>query len=316
MRLTIPGVDGESITRSCRDASPPLSVRNSACLAGAACYDSWGASATCTVLIVISDTGTSFRFSSFEGAIRALVIGASGGIGFELTRQLAESPEVECVVAAARDVHGSEPLGALLDSSANRLHALCMDVADEVSIQAAVQEIGQSGPHLDLVVNCAGLLHDRSGLLPEKALAQVDPANLERLFRVHAIGPVLLAKHLQPLLPPHERVVFASLSARVGSIGDNRLGGWYAYRLSKAAHNMAIKNLSIELARRARGIICVALHPGTVDTDLSGPFQARVPKEKLFSPARAARQLLQVIDSRTTKHNGGFFAWDGSEIPW
>jgi len=176
--------------------------------------------------------------------------------------------------------------------------------------------MAESVSGLDLIINCAGLLHDGPGLQPERKLAHVESANLERLFRVHAVGPLLLAKHLQSLLPRRERGVFASLSARVGSIGDNRLGGWYAYRVSKAAHNMAIKNLSIELSRRSRGIICVALHPGTVDTDLSQPFVTNVTGRKLFSPARAARQLLQVIDSRTAEHNGGFFAWDGSEIPW
>jgi NAD(P)-dependent dehydrogenase (short-subunit alcohol dehydrogenase family) len=256
-----------------------------------------------------------FQFSSFAGALRALVVGASRGIGFELARQLAGSPNVERVFAAARDPRGSQRLRALLAAGDN-MRAVRVDVTDERSVQAAVAEIAESVPTLDLVVNCAGLLHDGSGLHPERKLAHVDGSNLERLFRVHAIGPLLLAKHLQPMLPRRGRVVFASLSARVGSIGDNRLGGWYAYRMSKAAHNMAIRGLSIELARRSRGIICVALHPGTVKTDLSEPFRAGVREEKLFSPARAARQLLQVIDSRTAQHNGGFFAWDGSEIPW
>lgn len=265
---------------------------------------------------MIKETTGVFRFSSFERPLRALVIGASRGIGFELTRQLADSPDVEYIVAAAREPGSSESLGALLRCEGNRIRGLSVDVADEQSVRVAVQEIALPLVRLDFVVNCAGLLHEGPNLLPEKRLAQVEPENLERLFRVHAMGPLLLAKHLEPLFPRRERVVFASLSARVGSIADNRRGGWYAYRMSKAAHNMAIKNLSIELARRSRGIVCIALHPGTVETSLSERFRAGVQRDKLFSPARAARQLLHVIDSRTASQNGGFFAWDGSEIPW
>ena len=169
---------------------------------------------------------------------------------------------------------------------------------------------------VDLIVNCTGLLHDGDGMQPEKRLAEVTPANLERSFAVNALGPLLVAKHFQGLLPREARAVFASLSARVGSIGDNRLGGWYSYRAARAAQNMITRNLSIELRRRARGIICVALHPGTVDTGLSRPFQANVPAQKLFSTERAARQLLAVIDGLGPDDNGGFFAWDARPIPW
>ena len=124
-----------------------------------------------------------------------------------------------------------------------------------------------------MIINCAGLLHDGDSLQPEKRLADVTAASLERSFAVNAIGPLLIAKHFQGMLHPQRLAVFATLSARVGSIGDNRTGGWYSYRASKAAQNMITKNLSIELHRRARGVICVALHPGTVDTGLSRPFQ-------------------------------------------
>ena len=191
-----------------------------------------------------------------------------------------------------------------------------MDLADESSVRRAVAEISERVATLEVVINCAGLLHDGDDLFPERKLAHVDPKNLLRLYEVHAVGPLLLAKHVLPLLPRRGRVIFASLSARVGSISDNRLGGWYGYRMSKAAHNMAIKNLSIELRRRARGIICVALHPGTVDTELSRPFSGNVPEDRLFSPARAADQLLRVIDSLDDGHHGGFYAWDGTAIAW
>ncbi len=151
---------------------------------------------------------------------------------------------------------------------------------------------------------------------PERRLADVDAEAFLRSMRVNALGPLLMAKHFEPLLRSAQRAVFASISARVGSIGDNRLGGWYAYRASKAAQNMVTRNLSIELRRRTRGIICVALHPGTVDTALSEPFQTRVPPDRLFTPDYAAEKLLAVIESLDADSNGRFFAWDGSEIPW
>jgi NAD(P)-dependent dehydrogenase (short-subunit alcohol dehydrogenase family) len=137
-----------------------------------------------------------------------------------------------------------------------------------------------------------------------------------RSFAVNALGPLLLAKHLHPLLAHAQPAVLVNLSARVGSIGDNRLGGWYAYRGAKAAQNQFTRTLSIELARRAPNLVCVALHPGTVDTGLSKPFQGSVDAAKLFSPRYSAQRLLAVIDGLRREHSGRFFAWDGSEIPW
>jgi NAD(P)-dependent dehydrogenase (short-subunit alcohol dehydrogenase family) len=125
-----------------------------------------------------------------------------------------------------------------------------------------------------------------------------------------------VARHFERLLAHRDRAVFASLSARVGSIGDNRLGGWYAYRGAKAAQNMFTRTLAIEWARSRRNVVCVALHPGTTDTDLSRPFQANVPAEQLFPVGRTVHQLLDVIDRLSPAHSGRFLAWDGSEIPW
>jgi NAD(P)-dependent dehydrogenase (short-subunit alcohol dehydrogenase family) len=135
-----------------------------------------------------------------------------------------------------------------------------------------------------------------------------------RLFAVNAIGPALVAKHFVPLLPNEDRCVFAALSARVGSITDNRLGGWYGYRASKAALNMLIKTLAIELARTRPEAICVALHPGTVDTGLSKPFQKGVASDRLFSTDSTAAQLLEVIERLEPDQSGRCFAWDGAEI--
>jgi NAD(P)-dependent dehydrogenase (short-subunit alcohol dehydrogenase family) len=144
----------------------------------------------------------------------------------------------------------------------------------------------------------------------------LDPAALGQMIAVNAIGPALVAKHLLPLTPRGRPSVFAALSARVGSIGDNRLGGWHGYRASKAALNMLIRTLAIE-HRRTRPVgVCVALHPGTVDTALSAPFQSGVRPEKLFSPTRSATALLQVMDRLGPEDSGGFFAWDGAIISW
>ncbi len=180
--------------------------------------------------------------------------------------------------------------------------------------------MGAGGRGLNLVLNVAGLLHrydhQGAGPGPERRLADVTPDWLVESFRVNAAGPLLIAKHVQSLLPRREHAVFASLSARVGSIEDNRLGGWYAYRGSKAAQNMFTRGLAIELKRRCPGIVCVGLHPGTTDTGLSAPFQRGVPAGKLFSPDRAAGHLLAVIDGLGVQDNGSFRAWDGQPIPW
>ncbi|MEM6930148.1 MAG: SDR family NAD(P)-dependent oxidoreductase, partial [Myxococcota bacterium] len=151
---------------------------------------------------------------------------------------------------------------------------------------------------------------------PEKRLEHVAPDALATVFAVNAFGPILVAKHVAPLLHHDRRAVFAAVSARVGSIGDNRLGGWYAYRASKSALNQLLRTLSIELARRSPNVIVVSVHPGTVDTDLSHPFQRRVPAHKLFSTERAADQLIDVIDGLTPEDTGSFRAWDGSPIEW
>lgn len=172
---------------------------------------------------------------------------------------------------------------------------------------------GRLASGVDLVIVATGLLHD-DAKGPEKALTDLDPTWLARTFAINAIGPAIVAKHFLPLLPADRRAVFAVLSARVGSIGDNKLGGWYGYRASKAALNMFVRTASIELARtRPRGII-VGLHPGTVDTQLSKPFQRNVAPGKLFTPATAAAHLLDVIDALKRPDSGNCLDWSGETI--
>jgi NAD(P)-dependent dehydrogenase (short-subunit alcohol dehydrogenase family) len=247
----------------------------------------------------------------------ALVQGASRGIGLALVEALLERGEVARVVATSREPQAAQRLAELRAHHGDALLVVPLDVRDERTIAAAAAHVADAcGPELHWVVNCAGLLHDGASLRPERSIEQVDAQGLHTLFAVNALGPLLVAKHFLPLLRHEERAVLANLSARVGSIADNRLGGWYGYRAAKTAQNMFTRTLSIELARRAPNVICLALHPGTVDTDLSRPFQASVPADRLFDPPRAARQLLQVIDAASPQESGRFLAWDGSLIPW
>jgi NAD(P)-dependent dehydrogenase (short-subunit alcohol dehydrogenase family) len=222
----------------------------------------------------------------------AVVIGASGGIGAALVAALTEE-EV--------------PVRAFARSFAAADH---LDFADEATIAAAAASLTRAP---DLVIVATGLLHaDDHG--PEKAMAALDPAWLARQYLVNAIGPALVAKHFLPRMPRSGRCVFAALTARVGSISDNRLGGWYGYRAAKAALNQLIRTLAVEERRRNDRTIVVGLHPGTVDTALSKPFQANVRDGQLFAADRAAVQLLDVIDGLKAPDSGRLFAWDGAEI--
>ncbi|MGU3314287.1 SDR family NAD(P)-dependent oxidoreductase [Sphingomonas sp. M6A6_1c] len=224
----------------------------------------------------------------------AVVIGASGGIGAALHEALADEGAYARVHALSRS--GAAPI----------------DITDEASIAAAAARIAD-GPAPSLVILATGLLHDAEHG-PEKSYREFDPAWLEQVLRVNAVGPAMVAKHLLPLMPKQGRTVFAVLSARIGSISDNRLGGWYGYRMAKAALNQLVRTLSIEEKRRNDRSIIVGLHPGTVDTGLSKPFQGNVRPGTLFTPDRAASQLLDVIDGLTVTDGGKLFDFEGKEV--
>ena len=241
---------------------------------------------------------------SFGQELNAVVVGASGGIGGALTRRLADDPAVSTVIACSRS--GAVPEGAKVTS-------LPLDIENETSIEAAADRIGQALPDLHLMIIATGILH---GADLEKTWRAIDPDAFERVFRINTIGPALIGKHFLPLLARDRKSAFAALSARVGSIGDNHLGGWHAYRALKAALNMIIRNFAIELGRRKPSAVCMGLHPGTVDTSLSAPFQGGVPKGKLFSPDDVADRLLRAIDDATSAESGNVLAWDGSTVPF
>ncbi len=227
----------------------------------------------------------------------AVVVGANGGIGRSFANALESEDTYSEVIRLSRS-----------DDSAVKL-----DVTDEESIIEAAQWLKDKAIEPSLIFIATGLLH-KGERGPEKCLRELDSDWMIENYKLNAVGPALIAKHFLPLMPKNKIATFAAISARVGSISDNRLGGWYGYRASKAALNMLIRNLSIEWSRKNKRSIIVALHPGTVDTPLSEPFQANVPKGKLFDTERAALQLLDVLDELKPVHSGKIFAWDGEEI--
>lgn len=234
----------------------------------------------------------------------AVVVGASGGIG----RALAEA-----LVAGGRYtvVHG---LARRLDALPDGVRPHACDLLEEASIAAAAEAVGAEDP-VALTIVASGILH-ADGIAPEKAYRALDPAALARLFAVNATGPALVAKHLLPLLPRRGGGVFAAISARVGSIADNRLGGWYGYRASKAALNQLLRTLAVEVARTRPDAAVVGLHPGTVATGLSQPFRPQGAGEGVFTPREAADHLLRVLDGVGPAQSGRLLAWDGSVIPF
>jgi NAD(P)-dependent dehydrogenase (short-subunit alcohol dehydrogenase family) len=192
---------------------------------------------------------------------------------------------------------------------------LRVDLEDPASLEALAERVCRDLRPLRLVIVASGLLHG-DGLQPEKRLSQVDADAFKRSFAVNAWGPLLVAKAVEGALPRQEPVHFASLSARVGSIGDNRLGGWYAYRGAKAAQNQLLRTLALEWRRRLPLACVTLLHPGTTATELSAPFRSSVPAERLFSPSQAACHLLDVLERQGPEDSGSFLAWDGAPIPW
>ncbi|NQY02514.1 MAG: SDR family NAD(P)-dependent oxidoreductase [Halieaceae bacterium] len=238
----------------------------------------------------------------------ALVIGAGGGIGAAMVEALLDDSSVRRVFAVSRDGQ---------DADAQRHEVPChlhCDHSDE-SIAAVVAELKAQEFSPGNIVITLGLLHD-DDLQPEKAIERLNRDHLQQVLTVNTVLPALWLSALTPLLRRSERAVVACLSARVGSIGDNHLGGWYSYRASKAALNMMLKTAAVEFARRARGVKLIAFHPGTTDTRLSKPFQARVPEDKLFTPQFVAQSLLTQMQSASCDGQLSYVDWAGKTVPW
>jgi len=241
--------------------------------------------------------------AGLAGPYRALVVGARGAIGGAFIEALAADPDCADVIGWSR---GPTP-------AANAAKVTMRDgveLTNEASVAAAAAELPTE---LDLVLVASGALHG-AGIQPEKSYRALEAANMAAIFAANAIGPALVAKHSLGRLPRGRRSVWAALSARVGSIGDNRLGGWHSYRASKAALNMMLRCWAIELARTAPQAVLVGLHPGTVASALSAPFQGNVAAEKLFTPAQSARFLLDALAARAPADSGGVFDWAGTPI--
>ncbi len=224
----------------------------------------------------------------------AAVIGATGGIGKALVQALIDSDCYDSVISVSRT---SKP---------------SLDLTSEASIEACASSLRKEGV-LRLVIDATGMLQTATHK-PEKSWRELDAGQMAHAFAINAIGPALLMKHFLPLLPREGTAVFATLSARVGSIGDNRLGGWYSYRASKAALNQLVRTAAVELARRSPNAVCVALHPGTVDTGLSASF-AKTGLD-VQTPALAADRLLRVVHGLTAADSGGFFDYTGAAVAW
>ncbi len=224
----------------------------------------------------------------------AVVYGASGAIGRSLVEALQAQPAFRRVIGFARS--GDSPI----------------DLLDEASLVHAAEYAAAAGD-IRLAIDATGFLHDATQA-PEKTWRELDPAHLARSFALNATGPAMIMKHLLPRLPANGKSVFATLSARVGSIGDNQLGGWYGYRASKAALNQFVRTAAVELRRRRPEAICVALHPGTVASGLSAPFAKS--GLDVQSPSVAAGRLLAVVDGLAAADSGGFFDHRGQAVPW
>lgn len=241
--------------------------------------------------------------SSFPENIRAIVIGATGGIGGAFVTALAAHDRVSDVYALSRT--GAGPRG-------DKIKPLTFDFSDENNIKAGAELLRETGK-FDLIIVATGLLHGE-GISPEKSTRDLSHDGFAKSFAANVAGPAMTAKYFLPLLKRDSKTVFTALSARVGSISDNRIGGWYAYRAAKAALNMVLKTLSLEHGRRFKQSVIIGLHPGTVDTELSEPFQGNVPEGKLFTPEFSAGKMLEVINGLTAEDTGKLFAWDGAPV--
>jgi len=233
----------------------------------------------------------------------AAIFGSTGGIGRAMCEALVEQ-RCETIYAGSRA--GQEPQGP-------RIRPFSFDLTDESSIMAAANAMRDDPPQLVIVASGVLTLNDGTG--PERTYKRLDLDAMRKVFEINTFGPAMIAKHVLPLMPRDRAFTFAAISARVGSISDNGLGGWHSYRASKAALNMLLKNFALETGRTHDDGVVVGLHPGTVDSALSEPFQSNLPDGQLTSPAKAADDLLAVLAGLTSEDSGKVFDYSGAEVP-
>lgn len=242
------------------------------------------------------------------------IFGAGGGLGLALTQELRKRAPDATIHAFSRSARPDT-----LSSDNNLQWHQCSDDILE-TVTKAVHQWQADGIELNGVISTIGWLHqvhpEHGEWQPERRIEQLNGEQLQAYFYVNATLPALLLQACKPALPKKEPCFFAQLGAKVGSIGDNELGGWYGYRASKAALNMLFKTASIEFKRTHKKLILSVIHPGTTDTKLSEPFQERLPKDKLFSAETSAERIWDVIEGLTPEQSGGFWFWDGKALPW
>ncbi|MFT7087432.1 MAG: NAD(P)-dependent dehydrogenase (short-subunit alcohol dehydrogenase family) [Rickettsiales bacterium] len=231
------------------------------------------------------------------------IIGASGSLGEMFVKQLAINSQTKSIFAFSRSKTNFEN---------EKIESHFIDIEDEESIQTSAN-IASKNAKIDMVIVATGMLHNED-FGPEKSLRDLSKEKFQKIFSINTIAPAIIAKHFLPKLNRERKSVFAAISARVGSISDNHLGGWYAYRASKAALNMVLKNASIEIARSNKNSVIIGLHPGTVDSNLSKPFQGAVKEEKLFTPEYSVRKLLEVIENSSPADSGNIIDFNGVKI--
>lgn len=244
-----------------------------------------------------------------------LITGATGGIGSALIRHLLAKEPSATIWAVGRRADGMQQLMDSLGESAERVRPCVLNILQESDLQQLVEQIHSGAGRLDMAIHTVGALSG-PGLKAEKSLRDISLETLVESFSINTASFLLLAKHTHRLFRHEKPTVFATISAKVGSIADNQLGGWYSYRASKAALNMAARNVALEYQRTGCKTTVLALHPGTTETILSKPFIAGYPKDKLATPDTTATRLVELVSKATAEQSGLFLDWDGTPLPW
>jgi NAD(P)-dependent dehydrogenase (short-subunit alcohol dehydrogenase family) len=242
----------------------------------------------------------------FCAGSNAVVVGSRGGIGSALVSSLIQDGNFKNIFCLSREtgIYNND-----------RLTSLKCDITNVESVELSRDIISSRIAQVDLLFIATGILHSDT-IRPEKRMEDLDMAHMQEVFMINTFSPIFFAKTFAPMMNKQSPAVVAAVSARVGSIGDNRLGGWYSYRASKSALNMYFRTLSVEMKRKNPGLIVTLLHPGTTDTKLSAPFQKNVPANKLFSAEKSANYMLDVINRLRPEDSGNFYAWDGAMVEW